>query len=76
MTAVKERKLFEEIEVLPLDLKVKIVDKILTNLNGLDKSIDSLWFEKALERKSDIENGKVHLIDGNEVFEKIKQRFA
>ena len=76
MTAVKERELFEEIEVLPLDLKVKIVDKILTNLNGLDKSIDSLWFEKALERKNDIENGKVNLIDGNEVFEKVKQRFA
>ena len=76
MTAVKERKLFEEIEVLPLDLKVKIVDKILTNLNGLDESIDNLWFKKALERKNDIENGKVNLIDGNEVFEKVKQRFA
>ena len=76
MTALKERELFEEIEVLPLDLKVKIVDKILTNLNGLDESIDNLWFKKALERKNDIESGKVHLIDGNEVFEKIKQRFA
>ena len=76
MTAVKERELFEEIEVLPLDLKVKIVDKILTSLNGLDKSIDNLWFKKVLERKDDIENGKVHLIDGNEVFEKVKQRFT
>ena len=76
MTAVKERELFEEIEVLPLDLKVKIVDKILTNLNGLDESIDNLWFKKALERKNDIENGKVNLIDGNKVFEKVKQRFA
>ena len=76
MTAIKERELFEEIEVLPLDLKVKIVDKILTNLNGLDESIDNLWFKKALERKNDIENGKVNLIDGNEVFEKVKQRFA
>lgn len=76
MTAVKERELFEEIEVLPIDLKVKIVDKILTNLNGLDKSIDRLWFEKALERKNDIENGKIHLINGNEVFDKVKKRFA
>ena len=76
MTTVKERELFEEIEVLPLDLKVKIVDKILTSLNGLDKSIDNLWFKKVLERKDDIENGKVHLIDGNEVFEKVKQRFT
>lgn len=76
MTAVEERELFEEIELLPLDLKIKIVDKILTNLNGLDKSIDCLWFETALERKNDIENGKVHPIDGNEVFKKVKQRFA
>ena len=71
MIAVKERELFEEIEVLALDLKIKIVDKILTTLNGLDRSIDNLWFKKVLERKNDIENGKVNLIDGNEVFEKV-----
>ncbi len=76
MTTMKEKELFDEIDSLPIDLKVKIVDKILTNLNEIDKSIDSLWFEKAVERKKDIENGKVRLVDGNEVFEKVKQRFT
>ncbi len=76
MTTIKEKELFDEIDSLPIDLKVKIVDKILTNLNGIDKSIDSLWFEKAVERKNDIESEKVRLVDGEEVFEKVKQRFA
>ena len=76
MTTIKEKELFDEIDSLPIDLKVKIVDKILTNLNGIDKSIDSLWLEKAVERKNDIESGKVRLVDGEEVFEKVKQRFA
>ncbi len=72
---IKEKELFEEIEILPFDLKIKIVDKILTDLNGISKSIDNLWLKEVLKRKNDIESGEVQLIDGNEVFEKVKQKF-
>ena len=72
---IKEKELFEEIEILPFDLKIKIVDKILTDLNGISKSIDNLWLKEVLKRKNDIESGKIQLVDGNEELEKVKQKY-
>jgi len=75
MLAIKQDKLFEEIDVLPIDLKTKLVDKILQSIAPLNSSIDVLWIEKANKRKADIETGKVSLVDGDEVFQKISQKF-
>jgi len=74
MTAIKEKQLFEEIEVLPIDLKTKLVEKILSGLNKIDKEIDELWLNESILRKNDIENGKVSLVSGDEVFQKIFNR--
>ena len=75
MTITNQKELFEEIEVLPLDIKAKLVDKILSSLNSINKSVDDLWIQEALKRKEEIENGTVKLVSGEEVFNKIKQRF-
>ncbi|MFK5881034.1 MAG: addiction module protein [Sulfurospirillum sp.] len=75
MLALKQEKLFEEIDILPIDLKTKIVDKILTSITPLDSSIDALWIKEVKKRKNDIEKGKISLVDGDEVFQKISQRF-
>ena len=75
MTITNQKELFEEIEVLPLDIKAKLVDKILSSLNSINKSVDDLWIQEALKRKEEIENGSIELISGEEVFKKIKQRF-
>lgn len=75
MLAVKQDKLFEEIDILPIDLKTKLVDKILQSITPLNSSIDALWIKEVSKRKADIETGKVSLVDGNEVFQKISQRF-
>ena len=74
MLAVKQDKLFEEIDILPIDLKTKLVDRILQSITPLNSSIDTLWIEEVNKRKADIETGKVSLVDGNEVFQKISQR--
>ena len=74
MTAIKEKQLFEEIEVLPIDLKTKLVEKILSGLNKIDKEIDELWLNESILRKNDIENGKISLVSGDEVFQKIFNR--
>ena len=74
MLAVKQDKLFEEIDILPIDLKTKLVDRILQSITPLNSSIDTLWIEETNKRKADIEAGKVSLVDGNEVFQKISQR--
>jgi len=75
MLAIKQDKLFEEIDILPIDLKTKLVDKILQSITPLNNSIDALWIEEVNKRKADIESGDVKLVDGNEVFQKISQRF-
>ncbi|PNV82819.1 MAG: hypothetical protein C0627_08625 [Sulfurimonas sp.] len=74
MLALKQEQLFEEIDILPIDLKTKIVDKILASITPLNSEIDKLWIKEALKRKQEIESNFVTLVDGDEVFKKISQR--
>ena len=74
MLALKQDQLFEEIDILPIDLKTKIVDKILASITPINSSIDALWIKEVKQRKIDIENNEVSLVDGDEVFKKISQR--
>jgi hypothetical protein len=42
MLALKQEQLFDEINILPIDLKTKIVDKILASITPTNTSIDAL----------------------------------
>lgn len=74
MLALKQEQLFEEIDILPIDLKTEIVDKILASITPLNSEIDKLWAKEANKRKEEIESNSVTLVDGNEVFKKISKR--
>ena len=74
MTVLKQEQLFDEIDVLPIDIKTKIVDKILNSINPIDKSMDDLWIKEVNKRKDEIESSKVTLVSGDEVFRKIANR--
>ncbi|MDF1877624.1 addiction module protein [Sulfurimonas sp. SAG-AH-194-L11] len=74
MLALKQEELFNEIDILPIDLKTKIVDKILASITPVNSSIDALWIKEVNKRKIDIETNSVSLIDGDEVFQKIAKR--
>ena len=76
MTEIQQKQLFDEIDILPIDLKTKLVDKLLNSINQTDNSIDNLWIKEINKRRIEIEKGDVSLVDGDEVFEKIKQRFS
>ena len=65
MLALKQEQLFEEIDILPIDLKTKIVDKILASITPSDATIDSLWIQEVNKRKSEIETNQVSLVDGD-----------
>ncbi|UCN01557.1 addiction module protein [Sulfurimonas sp. SWIR-19] len=60
--------------MLPIDIKTKIVDKILASITPINSSIDALWIKEVNKRRNDIETDSVSLVDGNEVFKKISQR--
>jgi len=74
MLVLKQKQLFDEIDILPIDLKTKIVDKILSSITPSSTSIDALWIKEVNKRKNDIEINRVSLVDGNEVFQKIAKR--
>ena len=74
MLALKQEQLFDEIDILPIDLKTKIVDKILASITPSNKSIDALWIKEVNKRKNDIENDVVSLAKGDDVFKQISQR--
>ena len=74
MLALKQKQLFDEIDILPIDLKTKIVDKILASITPSNTIIDSLWIKEVNQRKNQIETNQVSLIDGDDVFKKISQR--
>jgi len=74
MTALKQDELFDEIDILPIDLKTEIVDKILASITPLNSDIDKLWIKEANKRKQEIESNSVLLVNGDEVFKKISQR--
>ncbi|MEA1920123.1 MAG: addiction module protein [Campylobacterota bacterium] len=74
MLALKQEQLLDEIDILPIDLKTKIVDRILASITPTNSSIDALWIKEANKRKNEIESSSVTLVDGDEVFQKITQR--
>ena len=74
MLALKQEQLFEEIDILPIDLKTKIVDKILASITPVNSSIDALWIKEVNKRKNDIDTNSVTLVDGDEVFQKIAKK--
>jgi len=75
MLAINQEELFKNIEVLPIELKTKLVDMLLTSLNPLNDSVDNAWIKEANRRKKELETGAVTSVSGDEVFKKIQERF-
>jgi putative addiction module component (TIGR02574 family) len=71
---LKTNELIDEAMSLPIELRVQLIDKLLKSLNPSQAEIDKLWALKAEKRVADIEAGKVQLIPGEEVFERIRKR--
>ena len=75
MLAINTNQLLSEVDSLPLDLKTKLIDKLLSSLNPTNDSVEKLWGKEIEARVDAIEHNNVVLIDGNTVFQKIKDKF-
>jgi len=74
--ATTSHRVIEEVLSLPADIRLSLVEKLLTSLNlPTDKEIDRLWAEEAERRISQIEAGEVKLVPGEEVFSKIRVKY-
>lgn len=66
----------EEALSLPADIRLSLVEKLLTSLNlPIDSEIDRLWAEEAERRVSQIETDEVKMVPGEEVFSKIRAKY-
>jgi putative addiction module component (TIGR02574 family) len=73
--ATTNDRVVEEALSLPADIRLSLVEKLLTSLNlPIDEEIDRLWAEEAERRISQIEAGEVKLVPGEEVFAKIRAK--
>lgn len=76
MASIHDR-VVEEALSLPADIRLSLVEKLLKSLNlPIDEEIDRLWAEEAERRVSQIGEGTVKLISGQEVFDKIRAKYV
>jgi len=70
-------KVVDEALELPAEARIGLVDRILVSLNlPTQPDIDRLWAEEAERRVAEIDRGDVELIPGEEVFAKIRRKYA
>ncbi|RZB37369.1 MAG: hypothetical protein SRB2_01282 [Desulfobacteraceae bacterium Eth-SRB2] len=73
--ATTNDRVIEEALSLPADIRLSLVEKLLTSLNlPIDEEIDRLWAEEAERRVSQIEEGKIKMVPGEEVFARIRAK--
>lgn len=75
MTA-QTAELIEMAEMLPIDEKALLVDRLLESMFPRQKEIDELWAIEAERRVEDVRSGKVKTIPGEQVFAEIEERFG
>ena len=62
---------------LPADARIGLVDRILESLNLPTRpDIDKMWTEEVERRVAQIDRGEVELVPGEEVFAKIRRKYA
>jgi putative addiction module component (TIGR02574 family) len=71
---VQTKELLSEAISLPVDIRVKLIEKLFLSINPINKEIDKLWAEEAEKRVDEIKKGKVKTIPGDKVFKKIHDR--
>jgi putative addiction module component (TIGR02574 family) len=76
MLTVADRVVDEVLE-LPSEVRVSLVNRILTSLNlPTQPEIDRQWAEEAERRVGQLDRGEVELIPGEVVFERIRRKYA
>jgi hypothetical protein len=68
--------IIHDAESLPVEERTLVVDFLLRTLNPPDPEIDKQWTAVAKGRMDELCTGRVKPIPGDEVFAKIRQRFA
>ena len=72
---VNTKELIDEVVSLPVEERAAVADSLLQSLNQPETEIDKEWAIVAQKRLSELRAGTVKAVSGEQVFERIKQRF-
>lgn len=67
--------LIEEVNMLPVEDRLRIADSLLRSLNTPVPDIDAQWAAVSRERLEEVRSGAVDSIPGDEVFAELRARF-
>ncbi|MEK6725342.1 MAG: addiction module protein [Deltaproteobacteria bacterium] len=70
------KEIIQEAASLPVEERAIVVDSLLRTLNPPDTGIEREWVKVAKRRLAELRAGHVKAIPGDEVFAKIRERFA
>ena len=73
---IKTEDLIAEALSLPVEVRIKLAERLLNSINPSRKEIDEAWAVEAEKRVREIREGKVKTIQGDEVFKKIGNRLS
>ena len=69
------KRLIDEAVSLPVEERTLVVDSLLCSLNQPESEIDKKWAKEAVRRLAELRSGNVEAIPGDEVFDKVWERF-
>lgn len=76
MDELNTDKLIKEIESLSAKERTVVADSVLQSLTPIDSQIEDQWIKVAIKRLKEIQTGNVKTISGDQVFDKIQNRFT
>ena len=74
--ATKTDEILSIVESLPIELKIKLIERILNTLHPTSEEMDELWAREVEKRLQDVKTGRVKLVAAEEVFEEIRKRYS
>lgn len=66
--------IMERAEMLPIDMKLELIDRLLESISPSRTEVDEAWSAE-VERRIEVESGKVRLIPLEEVFARMRERY-
>jgi len=73
MIAITEE-IYDRTVDLPIEEKIKLVDKLLLDITPQDPSIENAWIMESEKRLKKYRSGEIRSISGDEVFQKINKK--
>ena len=70
----KAQALLEEVESLPIDEQLSMVDHLLRSLHGMNSGNDRKWLDVASKRLREVRAGRVKTAPGAEVLAEARRR--